>query len=273
MQPLERPVVNDGYTGHLRFAAALFATNLKASLAQRAAFAMQVLFMIVNNMVFFIFWWALMNRVDTIRGWRIGDIQVLFGIVAASVGLAGAVTGGVRHLGRLIDNGELDTLLTQPRPVLPYAVGLRMQPSGLGDVISGVAFILWSGQVSWREWPAVALAVSGSAVVFVACGVAFFSLAFWLGPIESVARQLWDLLITFSLYPEPLFGGLLRFALFTILPAGFVGYVPADLVRDPTLGRASELVLGSAVYLALAIGIFNRGLRRYTSGSRFGTFG
>ena len=272
MEPLERPVVK-GYTGHLRFAAALFATNLKASLAQRAAFAMQVLFMIVNNMVFFIFWWALMNRVDTIRGWRIGDIQVLFGIVAASVGLAGAVTGGVRHLGRLIDNGELDTLLTQPRPVLPYAVGLRMQPSGLGDVISGVAFILWSGQVSWREWPAVALAVSGSAVVFVACGVAFFSLAFWLGPIETVARQLWDLLVTFSLYPEPLFGGALRFVLFTVLPAGFVGYVPAHLVAQPTLARTTGLVIIAATYAVIAYVVFERGLRRYSSGSRFGTFG
>jgi len=273
MQPLNRRLKGDGPIGHLRFAAALFATNLKASLAQRAAFAMQVLFMIVNNLVFFIFWWALMNRVDTIRGWRIGDIQVLFGIVAASVGLGGAVTGGVRHLGRLIDDGELDTLLTQPRPVLPYALGLRMQPSGLGDLLSGVGFIVWSGQVSWREWPTVALAVSGSAIVYVACGVVFFSAAFWLGPIESVARQLWDLLITFSLYPEPLFGGLLRFALFTLLPAAFVGYVPADLVRDPTLGRAAALVSGSAVYLALAIAIFHSGLRRYSSGSRFGTFG
>jgi len=36
---------------------------------------------------------------------------------------------------------------------------------------------------------------------------------------------LWELLITFSLYPEPLFGGALRLALFAVLPAAFVGYI------------------------------------------------
>ena len=40
MQPFRRPVHDDGGIAHLRFAAALFATNLKASLAQRGAFAM-----------------------------------------------------------------------------------------------------------------------------------------------------------------------------------------------------------------------------------------
>ena len=136
-----------GTTGHFAFAAALLATNLKASLAQRAAFTMQVVFMILNNVTFFVFWWALMQRVDTIRGWNLADIKVLFGIVAAGFGLAVTLAGGVRHLARFIDEGELDTLLTQPRAVLPYALGLRMQASGVGDVLSGIGFILWSGQV------------------------------------------------------------------------------------------------------------------------------
>lgn len=259
--------------GLLAFSLALVRINLKASLAQRAAFAMQVLFMMLNNLVFFVFWWALMHRVETIRGWSLSDIKVLFGIVAAGFGLAVTFAGGVRHLGRFIDDGELDTLLTQPRPVLLYALGHRMQASGIGDAISGVAFIVWSGQVTWRESPAVLVAVLSSAVVFVACGVVFFGLAFWLGPIEAAARQLWDLLVTFSLYPDPLFGGAVRFVLFTVLPAGFVGYMPAHLVAQPTLTGAAGLVGVAALYAVIAHVVFQRGLKRYSSGSRFGTFG
>ena len=37
--------------------------------------------------------------------------------------------------------------------------------------------------------------------------------------------------------------------------------------------RAALLVSGSAVYLAFAVVMFQRGLRRYSSGSRFGSFG
>lgn len=257
----------------LAFARGLLATSLKATIALRGAFFMQVVFMALNNLTFFVFWWALMRRVPVIRGWHLGDVQLLFGLVAAAFGLTVTVAGGVRHLGRFIEDGDLDTLLTQPRPVLVYALGLRSQPSGIGDIISGAFLIAASGYLSWQSAPLVIAGVVASAIVFLATGIVFFSLAFWLGKVETLARQLWELLITFSLYPEPLFGGVLRLALFTILPAGFVGFLPVALVRAPSLPQVCLLAAGAAGYLALAVLVFNRGLRRYTSGSRFSTFG
>jgi len=121
--------------------------------------------------------------------------------------------------------------------------------------------------------PYVAAAIAASALVFLACGIIFFSLAFWLGRVETIARQLWELLITFSMYPEPLFGGALRLALFTVLPAGFIGYLPVRLVRSPSAVELSVLVMAASGYLALAIWVFHRGQDRYASGSRFTTFG
>jgi len=88
-----------------------------------------------------------------------------------------------------------------------------------------------------------------------------------------VSRYLWDFLITFSLYPEPIFGGALRFFLFTALPAGFVGYLPARIVRAPAPGDIALLATGACAYSALALYVFDRGLKRYSSGSRFTTFG
>jgi ABC-2 type transport system permease protein len=257
----------------LRFVRALVATNLKASLALRGAFAMQVAFMVLNNLTFFVFWWVLMRRTPSLRGWHLADIEVLFGVVAASYGLTVTLAGGVRYLGQLIEDGALDTLLTQPKPVLLHALGLRLQPSGFGDVLSGLLFIAWSGHVSWRTAPAVGLAILGGALVCAACGIVFFSLAFWVGRVETAARQLWELLLTFSLYPEPLFGGALRLALFTVVPAGFVGYLPASVVREPSVQNMSILAIGAAVYLVVALQLFDAGMRRYASGSRFSTFG
>ena len=257
----------------LAFARALFATNIKAAVALRGAFVMQVAFMVLNNFTFFVFWWALMRRVPTLRGWRLGDIQMLFGVVAAGFGLTVTIAGGVRYLGRFIEEGDLDTLLTQPKSVLVHALGLRLQPSGFGDVLSGMVFIAWSGQVSWHMLPLVLGAIVASAVVLTACGIVFFSLAFWLGKVDTVARQLWELLLTFSLYPEPLFGGMLRLALFTILPAGFVGYLPVRVVHSPSLVGVAALVIGAGAYMTIAVLVFERGLRRYGSGSRFSAFG
>jgi ABC-2 type transport system permease protein len=258
---------------HVGFARALLAINLKASLGQRGTFAAQVFFMMLNNATFFVFWWALMHRVPHLRGWSLGDIQVLFGLVAAAHGLAVTVAGGVQHLGSFIEEGQLDTLLTQPRPVLPYALGLRLQAAGIGDLISGLLFIASSGEVAWRATPFVLLATVTSALVFVATGVVFFSLAFWFGRVDTLARQLWELLIVFAVYPEPLFGGVLRLLLFTVLPAGFIGYVPAQFVQEPSLARGLALLAASAVYVTVAVAVFERGLARYASGSRFASFG
>jgi ABC-2 type transport system permease protein len=257
----------------LGFARALVATNIKATLALRGAFVMQALFMALNNVTFFVFWWVLMQRTPSLRGWRLADVQVLFGVVAAGYGLAVTIAGGVRYLGQAIEDGALDTLLVQPKPVLLHALGLRLQPSGFGDMLSGVLFIAFSGQASWRMLPVVALAIVASTVVIVSFGIVFFGLAFWLGRVDTAARQLWELLLTFSLYPEPLFGGALRVALFTVLPAGFVGYLPAQIVRAPSMPDIVMLVVAALVYLWFAVHVFHAGLRRYASGSRFTTFG
>jgi len=88
-----------------------------------------------------------------------------------------------------------------------------------------------------------------------------------------VARYLWELLITFSLYPEPLFGGALRLLLFTLLPAAFVAYLPVRLVTHPSLSAAALAAGGATAYLVAALWIFSSGVRRYASGSRFVTFG
>ena len=257
----------------LRFARTLLATNFKATLMLRGAFVMQAAFMALNNVTFFVFWWLLLRRVPDVGGWHLADIQVLFGVVAAAFGLTITIAGGVRHLGRFISEGELDTLLAQPKPVLLHALGMRSQPSGTGDMLSGIAFIILSGQLSWHNAPLVVLAVLASAATFVACGVMFSGLAFWMGDVETLARQLWELTITFALYPEPLFGGVLRLLLFTALPAGIVGYVPARVVRTSSWPLAGALAVAAAAYLVVAIGMFDRGLKRYTSGSRFAMFG
>ena len=256
-----------------RFTVALLRTNLKAAVALPVSFAIQALFMLLNNVVFFVFWWVLLRKVPTLRGWQLSDVEVLFGVTAASFGLVAAIAGGVRYLGEQIEEGTFDTLLTQPQPTLLYALGMRSSASGFGDIVSGIGFLVASGHLTLANLPLVALVVLAAAGTFLGCGIVFFSLPFWMSRTETTSRQLWDLLVTFSLYPEPLFGGALRFMLFTVLPAGFIGYLPVRIIRDPSFTEIATLVAGSVAYVVFGAWMFGRGLRRYSSGSRFVVFG
>jgi ABC-2 type transport system permease protein len=113
----------------------------------------------------------------------------------------------------------------------------------------------------------------GGALVLVATAVVLHSAAFWLGRTETASRQLYEATLLFSLYPDTLFTGSMRAVLFTIIPAGFVGYLPAGLIRAPSLETGFAIAGGVAAYVAVAWLIFERGLRTYSSGSRFATFG
>jgi ABC-2 type transport system permease protein len=107
--------------GTLAFARALVATNLKAAFALRGAFWLQVVFMFLNNLIFFSFWWLAFQQIDDLAGWRLRDLCALYGLVAGAFGLSMVLGGGVRDLARSIADGELDTWLTQPKPPLLQA--------------------------------------------------------------------------------------------------------------------------------------------------------
>ena len=262
-----------GAWGTTRFAVALLSTSVRAAMAERGAFVMRALLMAVNNGIFFTFWIVLLWRVPQIRGYELGDVAVLYGVVAVAHGLATFLAGGILYLARVIDDGELDALIAQPKPTLLYAIGLRSSPAGLGDIVSGLIMIALSGRVGVAGIPIVIAAGVAGAVVLVATAVLLHSAAFWLGRTETASRQLYEVTLLFSLYPDTLFTGPLRWMLFTLIPAGFVGYLPAELIRAPSALTAAALVLGVTAYSAVAAWVFQRGLRTYSSGSRFAMFG
>ena len=254
----------------LNFFGLLLQTNLRASLALRGAFLLQVAFMALNNAVYFSVWVIFFKRFHDLNGFGMADMELTYGIVACGFGLAVALAGGFRDLSKLIVEGGLDGYLTQPKPALVQAVCSRTLASGWGDLASGLVMVGISRQVSFAHAPYLALAIVLSAVVFVAAGVIFHALAFWLGPVDSFARMLWEFLLTFSIYPEPIFGGGVRILLYTLLPAAFAGFLPARLAHRPTLASVSLAVGGAACVVAVALIVFRRGLRRYESGNQMG---
>ena len=254
----------------LGFLGAMVMMNFKSSLALRGAFWLQAGFMVANNLLYFTFWWIFFDRFEEVGGWRISDVAALYGIVAAGFGMAVVFAGGVRDLSRSIVEGDLDAFLTQPRSPLLHALASKTSASGWGDLVSGIGFLMLSGLVTWPTVPIALLAVLISATIFVAAGVILHSLAFWLGRIDNLARQMWEFLVTFSIYPRPIFSGALQLLLFTLIPAGFIGYLPVELVRDFQWSGLAAAVGGALAWAGLAIAVFQAGLRRYESGNRFG---
>ncbi len=259
-----------GFRASVRHAAMLIGTTVRASFALRGAFWVSAVFMALNNALFFMTWWILMGRFGRIGGWRLEDVMCLFGISASGFGLAVIFAGGSLDLAQKVYDGELDGWLTQPKSVLVQALGSRTQTSGWGDVASGGVLIAMSECVSWQTLPLALVGILCAFSTLVACGVVAHSLAFWLGQTQSLSRSIFEFTVTFSVYPPSLFDARLKLLLFTLLPAGFISYLPMELLRAPHPLTLLACVGGSALYATASVALFNRGLRRYASGSRFG---
>jgi ABC-2 type transport system permease protein len=245
-------------------------TNLRASASLRGAFLLQALFMLVNNFTFFTVWWIFFQRYPEIRGWKLPDLAALYGITAVSIGFLLVFGGGIRTMARMIADGELDPLLTQPKGVLLHLLGSSSRPSGWGDMISGVILIAYSGYAHGANVPLVLLLLCCSIVVFFGAAVMAQSLAFWLGPVDGFSWQLVEFVVTFSVYPQSVYPLYLKVLLFTLIPGGFISYLPVTLLREFNPWVLAAVVGAAAVYAALASAMFYRGLREYESGNRVG---
>ena len=254
----------------LKFLRALVATNLRASIALRGAFWMRAGFMVLNNFIWIFMWFVFFDKFEEVRGWRIADMVAMYAVVAGAFGLAQIFGFGVNELSRKIVQGDLDSFLTQPKNALLHVAGSRSEASGWGDLMSAVVLFALSGYITPGSIPiCVAMALCG-ATLFVATAAIFHSSAFWMGNTEALSRQVSQFLILFSVYPRTIFGGWLKVVLYTGLPAGFISYLPVELLREFSWGTLFAVVAATAVYAGLAFAVFAAGLRRYESGNRFG---
>ena len=251
----------------IAFLTVLVKMNLASAMEYRASFISQVVGMLINNGIYFLFWLIYFDRFEQIRGYEINEIYLLFAVVAGGFGLAYALCGNASRLPIIIAEGRLDYYLALPRPVLTHVLMTRCQISTIGDISFALIAYLFTGLFAPLEIALFLIACILVAVIMVAFATLVGTLAFFIGNAEQIASQARNAVLTFALYPGGLFQGWVKFVLLTILPAAFVGWVPVELIKTQslqTLATLSAFALGSALLATLA---FYSGLRRYESGS------
>ena len=105
------------------------------------------------------------------------------------------------------------------------------------------------------------------AIVFVGFGVMAGSLSFYVGSASTLSDQWRDISITFATYPPTLFDGKVKFLLFTVIPAGFISYLPVESLRSMSIVDLLIAIAGAFGVLAAGVSAFYFGLRRYESGN------
>lgn len=248
----------------------LLRTSMKASISLRWNFLFEMALMLFNNLIFFSMWWIFFTQFNDIGGWQFRDMAALMAIATGAYGLRQICFGGVKTLARDIISGGLDPFMTQPKNLLIHIVGSRSMPKGWGHLFTSIMFIFLTGLTDPYTIGMIVVGILCGCIVFASMSIISHSLAFWLGPVETLAQKYCDSLFLFALYPSNIYSDILRFMMFTVLPAGLISYLPVELVREFSWLKLGGIVGGALLLWTLAFAIFYLGLKRYESGNQVG---
>lgn len=254
----------------MTFFLALLRTSIRASISSRGAFLFEAILMLINNLVFLLMWWIFFRQFSQIAGWTMKDIIALNAIGMGAYGVMQICFGGVKQLARIILSGGLDPFMTQPKNLLIHLMGSKSLSKGWGHLLSTVILLFLGDLTSARELVLVLISVMSGGLVFTSIAIIAHSLVFWLGAVESVSKKYCDSLFLFALYPTNVYSGVLKLVMFTVIPAGIIGYVPVELLREFSWINLAFLLSSSMAFFVLAFGVFHLGLKKYESGNQFG---
>lgn len=253
----------------LKTLAALFVANVRTYAIDKKRLYVMSLAMCLQNTMFFVLWVIFFNHVGSIRGWDLVDVTRMFGMVASVCGLSLFFFDGLRTIPYKVSSGAIDFYITKPRHPLPAIMLSSSSPASLGDVFyAPTLYLLIQGVLgipvfTFSIVPLFLLLTVLSTILFMSTMCLLFSLSFWLKGNPRFSGQLFEMLIIFScnvLHGQP-WG--VKAVVFTLIPAGFISYLPIELLRHFDWVTFSEIVLATIFYAWLAIFIFNKGLRRY----------
>ncbi len=238
--------------------------SIMREMLNKVTFITNVLFMILNNATFILEWIILFSLKDNIGGYTIKEVLLLWGFAAGTYGICHVFFGQAPHLADLIINGELDTFMVQPKDVLLSAITSKCDISAIGDILYAYIILLIYGFTIPRFFLYTFLIICGG-LIFTAIHILVNALSFWFVKVDFIQDNISLMFINFATYPGTLFKGPLRVILYTIVPVGLADYLPTDLMIAFDLKLFLIIPIATVLFCYLAYGLFNRGLRRYSS--------
>jgi len=247
--------------------------QIRMRMAYRVAFLLNRLAQIVAYASAFSAIWVLIHKFDNLAGWRWPELALLlsFQLLGYALGASLSFTQ-MRDLEESVRSGSFDVVLVKPYSPWAYIVFSGLNLGYLGHIALALGMIGWSLTALPIVWTwfkaAYALAALLSAAGMVCAMLTMIGASAFLLTrsryLYGIFFGLWELLR----YPLNIFPVGLQWLLLTLLPMGFMNYVPVAYL----LGKAPVVVgelggllapLSGVVAVALAMSYWRYCLRRY----------
>lgn len=258
-----------GAKNQLKIMALSLKYNIMRDMTNRTTFLTNIVFMMLNNSTFIIQWLILFQFKDEIGGYTMEEVMVLWGLAASTFGFSNVIFYRAFQLTDLIINGKLDAYLVQPKNVLLSVITSGTSTSAIGDLLYGfVMAAIFTNSIG--EILLFALFVVTGGIIMTAFVIILGSFSFWIAKGDMLVSNFYSVLVNVSTYPEGIFKGFIKGILFTVIPTGFVVYLPIRVVFSFNIYYLGGILLFTAGITGVAFLLFYKGLKNYSSSNLMG---
>ena len=238
--------------------------NIMKEMVNKVTFLTNILFMMLNNAAFIIQWTILFSLREDIGGYTMREVMLLWGLIASSFGLSRILFARTFYLHELIVSGKLDAYLVQPKSVLLSVMTSSTETSAIGDFLYGVVLLCVFSFNIGRLLLFLLFTVTG-ALIITAFALLVGSLSFWFVRTDMFGRHMINCMISFATYPDGIFHGKARFLIYYVIPVGMAVYHPVHIMVAFDAGTFLGVLGYTFCIWVVAVFVFYRGLRRYSS--------
>jgi len=257
---------------HASILSAYFFQFVKARLVYRADFVVDSLSVFGALIVQLAFLGVLYSRIRSLGGWSIDQLVLIHGFSMVPLGLFNLVSFNLWNFSeRHLVEGHFDRVLLRPVHPVFQILFESFNVAALNEIATGVVLMVVAGArlglapeaMDFVRLPV--LAVAGAAV-YLGVFLALTAVSFWFEDRLGIGPPVYNM-IRFARYPVTIYHPAVRALLSWIVPFSFAAFYPATaFLRAEEFRRFVWLTPPvAAATLAVALFLFQRGMRRYTS--------
>ena len=258
---------------YLRIYKAIITINFAYLLAYRANFINSVLSSMAWGIFNFIWIGLLTSKSSHVFGWRTDELVIItIGYVLLTGIFYSLFTRNFENLSRIIDRGELDSILLKPMDSQFQVSMMRISFSSLIRTVMGGGLLIW--WIATHHYPVAFIEVFGF-VALMGVGVVmmysiwfiFLTVLIWYPNLGNMVELLYTI-NGFARYPIEMLKNTRLVALLIFVPMALIVSTPAKALLEKNAWGDIALLCGiSALLFVLSRVGWKYALKSYTSAS------
>src|SRR5688572_30616951 len=128
----------------LRLYGRYIAASLRSQLQYRASLVTQVIGQFLITVIEFLGIWALFDRFGQIRGWRLPEVALFYGMISVTWAITDAISRGFDVFAATVKAGEFDRVLLRPRSTVLQLIGQELTLRRFGRFAQGLVVLAYA---------------------------------------------------------------------------------------------------------------------------------